>query len=60
MNYLSLYYGNIDDWIVFDNNVFGVSQLTAERANKSDHLANYLDWTFMIDSGGKPSTRLNL
>ena len=34
------------------------SQLTAEKANKSDHLADYLDLTFIIDSGGKLSTRL--
>ena len=27
-------------------------------ANKSDHLADYLDLTFIIDSGGKLSTRL--
>ena len=29
-----------------------------EKANKSDHLADYLDLTFIIDSGGKLSTRL--
>ena len=34
------------------------SQLTVEKANKSEHLANSLDLTFMIDSGGKLSTRL--
>ena len=35
------------------------SQLTAEKANKSNHLANYLDHTFIIkDSGGKLSTKL--
>ena len=34
------------------------SQLTVGKANKSDHLANYLDLTFIIDSGGKLSTRL--
>ena len=28
------------------------SQLTVEKANKSDHLADYLDLTFIIDSGG--------
>ena len=32
--------------------------LTVEKANKSDHLADYLDLTFIIDSGGKLSTRL--
>ena len=34
------------------------SQLTVEKANKSNHLANYLDLTFLIDSGGKLLTRL--
>ena len=34
------------------------SQLTVEKANKSDHLADYLDLTFIIGSGGKLSTRL--
>ena len=34
------------------------SQLTVEKANKSDHLADYLDLTFIIDSRGKLSTRL--
>ena len=32
--------------------------LTVEKANKSDHLADYLDLTFIIDNGGKLSTRL--
>ena len=39
-----------------------LSQLTVEKANKSDylenHLADYLDLTFIIDNGGKVSTRL--
>ena len=34
------------------------SQLTVEKANKSDNLTNYLDLTFIIDSGGKLPTRL--
>ena len=34
------------------------SQLTVEKANKSDHLTDYLDLTFIIDSRGKLSTRL--
>ena len=34
------------------------SQLTVEKANKSDHLADYLDFTFIIDSSDKLSTRL--
>ena len=34
------------------------SQLTVGKANKSDHLADYLDLTFIIDSGGKLSNRL--
>ena len=33
------------------------SELTVEKANKSDHLADYLDLTFIIESGGKISTR---
>ena len=33
-------------------------QLTVEKANESDHLADYLDLTFIIDSGGNLSTRL--
>ena len=32
--------------------------MTAEKANKSDHLADYFDLAFSIDSGGKLSTRL--
>ena len=54
-----------DDLIVFNNKKFldylkeiYPSQLTVEEANKSDHLADYLDLTFIIDSGGKLSTRL--
>ena len=45
--------------IVFNNKKFlnYPFQLTAEKANKSDHLADYLDHTFIIDSGGKLSTR---
>ena len=34
------------------------SQLTAEKANKSDYLAGYFDFTFIVDSGGKLSTML--
>ena len=34
------------------------SQLIVEKANNSDHLGDYLDLTFIIDSGGKLSTRL--
>ena len=33
-------------------------QLSVEKANKSDHLASYLDLTFMIDSGSTLSARL--
>ena len=44
--------------IKFKNNLSLPSQLTVEKANKSDHLADYLDLTFIIDSGGKLSTRL--
>ena len=48
---------NIDDVIVFNNKKFGdyvkeiyPSQLTVEKANTSDDLANYLDLTFIIES----------
>ena len=34
------------------------SQVTVEKANKSDYLADHLDLTFITDSGGKLSTRL--
>ena len=44
----TLCYRYIDDLIV----------LTVEKANKSDHLTDYLDLTFIIDSRGKLSTRL--
>ena len=61
----NLCYRYIDDLIVFNNRKFldylkeiYPSQLTVEKANKSDHLADYLDLTFIIDSGGKLSTRL--
>ena len=61
----TLCYRYIDDLIVFNNKAFldylkeiYRSQLTVEKANKSDHLADYLDFTFIIDSGGKLSTRL--
>ena len=61
----NLCYRYIDDLIVFNNKKFlhnlekiYPSQLTVEKANKSDHLADYLDLLFIIDSGGKLSTRL--
>ena len=44
-----LCYRHTDDLIVFNNR---------KLANNSDHLANYLDLTFMIDNGGKLSARL--
>ena len=62
----NLCYRYIDDLIVFNNKTFldylkdiYLSQLTVEKTNKSDHLADYLDLTFIIDSGRKLSTRLN-
>ena len=62
---VNLCYRYIDDLIVFNNKKFldylkeiYLSQLTVEKANKSDHLADYVDLTFIIDSGGKLSTRL--
>ena len=61
----NLYYRYIGDFIVFNNKKFldylkeiYPSQLTFENPNKSDHLADYLDLTFIIDSGDKLSTRL--
>ena len=61
----NLCYRYIDELIVFNNKKFldylkeiYPSQLTVEKTNKSDHLADYLDLTFIIDSGGKLSTRL--
>ena len=56
----------IDDLIVFNSKKFldylqeiNPSHLTVKKANKSDHLADYLNLTFIIDSGGKFSTRLH-
>ena len=47
----------MDDLIVFNNKKFFnylkeiyPSELTVQKANKSDHLADYLDLTFIIDS----------
>ena len=61
----NLCYRYMDDLIVFNNKKFldylkeiYPSQLIVEKANKSDHLAEYLDLTFIIDSGGKLSTKL--
>ena len=61
---LSVNYRYTDGLIVFNNKKFldylkeiYPSQLTV-KANKSDHLADYLDLTFIIDIGGKLSTRL--
>ena len=52
----NLCYRHTDDLIVFNNKKFldylkeiYPSQLTVEKANKSDHLADYLDLTFIID-----------
>ena len=63
----NLCYRYIDDLIVFNNKKFldylkeiYPSQLTVEKANKSDHLADYLDLTFIIDSGGKPGYMTNV
>ena len=61
----NLSYRYTDDSIVFNDEKFldylkeiYPSQLTVEKANKSDHLADYLDLTFIIGSGAKLSTRL--
>ena len=51
----NLCHRHTDDLIVFNNKKFldylkeiYLSQLTVEKANKSDHLADYLDLTFII------------
>ena len=61
----NLCYRYIDDLTVFYNKRFWdylkeiyPSQLTVEKANKSDHLADYLHLTFIIDSADKLSSRL--
>ena len=61
----NLCYRYTDDLIVFNNKKFldylreiYPSQLTVEKATKSDQLADYLDLTFIIDRGGKLSTKL--
>ena len=53
----NLCYRYIDDLTVFNNKKFldylkkiYPSQLAVEKANKSDHLADYLDFTSIIDS----------
>ena len=60
----NLCYRYIDDFIVFNNKKFldylkeiYPSQLTVEKANKSDHLADYLDLTFIIDNSSIYRTR---
>ena len=60
----NLCYRYTDNLIVFNNKKFfdylkeiHQSQLTVEKANKSDHLADYLDLTFIMNSVGKLSTR---
>ena len=58
----NLCYRYINDLVVFNNRKFldylKRLQLIVEKANKSDHLADYLDLIFIIGSGGKLSTRL--
>ena len=61
----NLCYPYIDDLIVFNNKKFGdyvkeiyPSQLTVEKANTSDDIANYLDLTFIIKSNNQLYTML--
>ena len=61
----NLCYRYIDILIVFDNKKFGdyvkeicPSQLNVEKVNTSDHLANYLDLTFIIESNNRLYTKL--
>ena len=56
----NLFYWYIDDLIVFNNRKFRdyvkeiyPSQLTVEKANTFDDLANYLDSTFIIESNNR-------
>ena len=62
----NLCYRYTNDLIVFNNKKFldylkeiYPSLLTVEKANKSDHLADFLDLTFIIDNRGKLSTGLH-
>ena len=61
----NLCYRYVDHLIVLNNKKFldclkkiYPSQLTVLKAIRSDHLADYLDLTFIINSGGKLSIRL--
>ena len=61
----NLCYRYTDDLIVFNNKKFGdyvkeiyPSQLTVEKANTSDDLANCLDLTFIIGSNNRLYTKL--
>ena len=61
----NLCYRYTDDLIVFNNKKFGdyvkeiyLSQLTVEKANTSDDLANYLDLTFITESSNRLYTKL--
>ena len=61
----NLCYRYTDDFIVFNNKKFGdyvkeiyPSQLTIEKANTSDDLANHLDLTFIIESNNQLYTKL--
>ena len=61
----NLCYRYIDNLIVFSNKKFGdyvkatyPFQLTVEKANTSDDLANYLDLTFIIESNNRLYTKL--
>ena len=61
----NLCYRYMDDLIVFNNKKFGdyvkeiyPSQLTVEKANTSDDLANYLDLIFIIESNNRLYTKL--
>ena len=61
----NLCYRYTDDLIVFNNKKFGdyvkeiyPSQLTVEKANTSDDLANYQDLTFIMGSNNRLYTKL--
>ena len=56
----NLCYRYADDLIVFNNNKFldYLKEIYLSQMNNSDHLADYLDLTFIINSENKLSTKL--
>ena len=52
------YFTNLFSYIIFIYKEIYPSQLTVEKANTSDDLANYLDLTFIIESNNRLYTKL--